>query len=129
MFHFSGENPALFTVVPEKKTDRYGKEMMGSMHVYDFASLSKTSSKSSHRDGIEVALDPSELEAGALDTNQMAAKYEQTIREQSGGNPHEDFSDMVAEYAASKQKRRKGEQESSKSSGSRDKSKKYQFKF
>ena len=129
---FSGENPALFTVIPEKKTDRYDNDMMGSMHVYDFASLSKTSSKSSSRhDGVEVALDPSELEAGALDSNQMAAKYEQTMREQSSGNPHEDLSDMAAEYAANKQhKRSKGDhQNSSKSSGSPYKSKKYQFKF
>lgn len=138
----SGENPALFTVIPEKKTDRFGKEMMGSMHVYDFASLSKTSSKSSsrHGDGVEVALDPSELEdGGGLDSNQMAAKYEQSLRQQSGGNPHEDLSDMVAEYAASKQqhKRRKGGDQSggggqsdgAKSSTSRDKAKKYQFKF
>lgn len=139
---FSGENPALFTVIPEKKTDRYGKEMMGSMHVYDFASLSKNSSKSSsgtrgHGDGVEVALDPSELEEGALDSNQMAAKYEQSLRQQSGGNPHEDLSDMVAEYAATKQqhKRRKGDGQSGGKGGedgsksSRDKAKKYQFKF
>lgn len=112
------------------------------MHVYDFASLSKTTSKSSsggrgHGDGVEVALDPSELEEGALDSNQMAAKYEQTLRQQSGGNPHEDLSDMVAEYAASKQqhKRRKGGDGQSGGKGedgsksSKDKAKKYQFKF
>ncbi|KAI2807140.1 Splicing factor 3B subunit 2 [Blomia tropicalis] len=126
----SGENPALFTVIPEQKTDRYGKDMMGSMHVYDFASLSKTSSKSSShaRDGIDVALDPSELESGGLDSNQLSAKYEQSMRKQSGGNPHEDLSDMVAEYAAAnKPKRKKGDHDANKSS--KDKSKKYQFKF
>ena len=104
------------------------------MHVYDFASLSKTTSKtssSSRHDGVDVALDPSELEAGALDSNQMAAKYEQSMRQNTGGNPHEDFSDMVAEYAASKQKRRKGgdQTDSSGKGGGRDKAKKYQFKF
>ncbi|XP_027198137.2 splicing factor 3b subunit 2 [Dermatophagoides pteronyssinus] len=128
----------LFTVIPEKKVDRFAKDMMGSMHVYDFASLSKTghttSSKSSSNNGVDVALDPSDLESGiGLDSSTMAAKYEQTLRETSGSkNPHEDLSDMVAEHA-SKQKRRKHDhqkqQETTSGSSTSKSSKKYQFKF
>lgn len=98
--------------------------MMGSIHVYDFASLSKTKSSSSSS-GVEVTLDPSELEAGTLDSSAMEAKYEQTIRQSSNNNPHEDLSDMVAEYA-SRQKRKK---DSSSGGNSSKSSKKYQFKF
>lgn len=109
-------------MVPEKKADKFGKDMMGSMHVYDFASLSKSSgskASSSRNDGVEVTLDPSELESGQmLDSYQMEKRYEQTLREQSSGNPHEDLSDMVAEYNAKKRKKEKD-----------NKAKKYQFKF
>lgn len=34
---FSNETPQLYTVLPEKKTDRVGQAMMGSTHVYDLA--------------------------------------------------------------------------------------------
>lgn len=118
-------------MVPEKKTDRFGKDMMGSMHVYDFASLSKSTKTSNS--GVDVALDPSELESGQLDNSAVAAKYEQTLRESSSKNPHEDLSDMVAEHV-SKQKRKKhdsntiNDQSSSSTSASRS-TKKYQFKF
>ena len=47
---------------------------------------------------MELSLDPSELEG--LDSESMAARYEQTIREQQGNLAKEDFSDMVAEHAA-----------------------------
>lgn len=43
-------------------------------------------------------MDPSELEG--LDSESMAARYEQTLREQQGSSNKEDFSDMVAEHAA-----------------------------
>lgn len=47
---------------------------------------------------MELSLDPSELEG--LDSESMAARYEQTLREQQGNLAKEDFSDMVAEHAA-----------------------------
>lgn len=43
-------------------------------------------------------MDPSELER--LDSDSMAARYEQTLREQQSNLAKEDFSDMVAEHAA-----------------------------
>ena len=100
---------------------------MGSMHVYDFASLSKNTApptgktKTTASDGIDVAIDPSELEDGGLNDNQLSSKYEQKMREQGANNPHEDFSDMVAEHV-SQQKKKKDAMDKSKS-------KKYQFKF
>ena len=115
-FLFRGDNPALFTVLPEKKVDKFGKEMMASTHTYDIQTATLRKSQ-----GIEVALDPSELEQGALDPASMTAKYEQTMKEQSSHLAKEDLSDMVAEHAA-RQKRKK-QQDSNKSS------KKYQFKF
>lgn len=48
--------------------------------------------------GVELSLDPSELEG--LDSESMAARYEQTLREQQSNLAKEDFSDMVAEHAA-----------------------------
>jgi len=52
-------------------------------------------------EGIEVALNPEELD---LDTAAMQAKYEQTVREQQSQIEKEDLSDMVAEHAAKQQK-------------------------
>jgi splicing factor 3B subunit 2 len=90
--------------------------MMGSAHTYDISAATLRKGQ-----GIDVALDPSDLEMGSLDTAQMAARYEQTMKEQSSHLAKEDLSDMVAEHNA-RQKRKK-QQDSSKSS------KKYQFKF
>jgi splicing factor 3B subunit 2 len=56
--------------------------------------------KSSH-DGIEVALNPDELD---LDTAAMQAKYEQQVREQQSQLEKEDLSDMVADHAAKQAK-------------------------
>lgn len=52
---------------------------------------------SSDPSGVEVALNPEELE---LDTAAMAAKYEERVREQQAQVQKEDFSDMVADHAA-----------------------------
>lgn len=52
-------------------------------------------------EGIEVALNPEELD---LDTAAMQAKYEQTVREQQSQLEKEDLSDMVAAHAAKQQK-------------------------
>jgi splicing factor 3B subunit 2 len=54
---------------------------------------------------VELSLDPSELEG--LDSESMAARYEQTLREQQGNLAKEDFSDMVAEHAAKQKVSRK----------------------
>lgn len=108
-----GETPALYTILPEKKTERVGAAMMGSTHIYDLAAaipasklkIGGTSSVPPH--GIEVALDPSELE---MDSAAMAARYEQTMREQQSQLEKEDLSDMVAEHAARQKNKRKKQQ-------------------
>lgn len=126
-----GDTPALYTILPEKKSEKVGTTMMGSTHVYDMSAVCNRSfnlisvSSFAHgfvnnspiiftqaiskkatpgagnpdkdRVGVEVALDPSELD---MDTAAMAARYEQTVRERESQLEKEDLSDMVAEHAA-----------------------------
>lgn len=47
--------------------------------------------------GVEVALDPSELE---LEPEAVAARYERHLREQRPGKAPEDLSDMLADHVA-----------------------------
>ena len=116
MFCFSNETPQLYTVLPEKRADRMGQAMMGSAHVYDIGATTTTQKSKflfpiscptcialiviviTGSGGVELSLDPSELER--LDSDSMAARYEQTLREQQSNLAKEDFSDMVAEHAA-----------------------------
>ncbi|XP_076064562.1 splicing factor 3b subunit 2 isoform X2 [Oratosquilla oratoria] len=118
-----GDTPALYTVLPEKRAEGVGRAMMGSTHTYDLsaAAAGGTVSRGASQ-GVEVALDPSELDL--VDTEAMAARYEATLREQQKDDD-EDFSDMVAEHAAKQRnKRRKQQQDQNKPS------KKYKdFKF
>lgn len=109
-----GETPALYTILPEKKGERIGAAMMGSTHIYDMAAGipagklgAKAGTSSVPPQGIEVALDPSELE---MDSAAMAARYEQTMREQQSQLEKEDLSDMVAEHAARQKNKRKKQQ-------------------
>lgn len=108
-----GETPALYTILPEKKNERVGAAMMGSTHTYDLAAAIPASklkipgTTSVPPQGIEVALDPSELE---MDSAAMAARYEQTMREQQSQLEKEDLSDMVAEHAARQKNKRKKQQ-------------------
>lgn len=76
-----GDTPALYTILPEKRMDgQIGRAMMGSSHTYD---LSSAMSGRSAQQGVDVALDPSELDL--VDTDAMAARYEATLREQQTG--------------------------------------------
>jgi len=47
---------------------------------------------------VELALDPSELDL--VDTDAMAARYEQQLREQQSHLQKEDLSDMLADHVA-----------------------------
>ncbi|EDV29834.1 uncharacterized protein TRIADDRAFT_20192 [Trichoplax adhaerens] len=112
------ETPQLYTIIPEKKI-AVGAAIMGSAHIYDINAAPKKST--TQADGIEVSLDPSELE---LDEATMTAKYEEQLREQNDSAKKEDFSDMVAEHAARQQRKRKKAADSTKTN------KKYKdFKF
>jgi len=94
----------LYTVLPEKRTERLGGAMMASTHVYDMATAAAMSGpppplrRGATGEGmVELALDPSELD---LDTDAMALRYEQTLREQQSQLQKEDLSDMLAEHVA-----------------------------
>merc|ERR550534_1650134 len=47
-----GETPSLFTVLPERRTDRIGGSMMGSTHTYDVSGNQRGNT------GVDVALNP-----------------------------------------------------------------------
>ena len=105
-----GDTPALFTVLPEKRVN-LGTAMMGSTHIYDMTAApaaTVTTKKSGGGEGIEVALNPEELD---MDVAAMKAKYEKTVKEQNQ-MASEDLSDMVAEHQAKQKKRKKQTQSS-----------------
>ncbi|XP_076258581.1 splicing factor 3b subunit 2 [Rhynchophorus ferrugineus] len=120
------ETPALYHVIPEKRNDRIGNSMMGSVHVYDLASVGAGQNpvpiRRSEKEGmVELALDPSELD---MDSDAMAVRYEQQMRENQSQLQKEDLSDMLAEYVAKQKNKRKRQQQESKTA------KKYkEFKF
>ncbi|KAF9405749.1 hypothetical protein HW555_013643 [Spodoptera exigua] len=109
--------------------------MMASTHVYDIsaanpgkraapAAAAGTTSESgggSSMGGVEVALDPSELE---LEPEAVAARYERHLRE-TRPKAHEDLSDMLADHVARQKNKRKRQQNTDSKQ-----SKKYkEFKF
>lgn len=78
--------------------------MMGSSHVYDMSNVGvvppppQISRRTSDREGmVELALDPSELD---MDSDAMAVRYEQQMRENQSQLQKEDLSDMLAEHVA-----------------------------
>lgn len=108
LFIFSNETPVLYHVLPEKRTDRLGGAMMASSHVYDMTGAGAPppaviSAKRAGQDGVqregmvELALDPSELD---MDSDAMAVRYEQQMRENQSQLQKEDLSDMLAEHVA-----------------------------
>lgn len=94
-----GETPALYTILPERRVESGGRNLMASTHTYDLTGMG------GRDQGVDVALDPSELDL--VDTDAMAARYEATLREQQAGDEEEDFSDMVAEHAAKQRNKRR----------------------
>ncbi|KAL1513612.1 hypothetical protein ABEB36_003003 [Hypothenemus hampei] len=121
------ETPVLYHVIPEKRNDRIGNSMMGSTHVYDLASMGAAQNpvpirRATDKEGmVELALDPSELD---MDSDAMAVRYEQQIRENQSQLQKEDLSDMLAEHVAKQKSKRKRQQQDSKTT------KKYkEFKF
>lgn len=89
-FFYRSETPALFQVLAEKRVERVGGAMMGSTHIYEVGAK--------RGDTVELALDPSELDL--VDTEAMAQRYEQRLREQQSQLQKEDLSDMLAEHVA-----------------------------
>lgn len=100
----------LYQVLPERRNERIGNAMMASSHVYDMTGVgvpppsviaarrSGGASSTQDREGtVELALDPSELD---MDSDAMAVRYEQQMREQQSQLQKEDLSDMLAEHVA-----------------------------
>ncbi|XP_037089655.1 splicing factor 3B subunit 2-like [Pollicipes pollicipes] len=115
-----GETPALYQVLPERRNERVGAAMMASTHTYELPG--RRPAAGAGGEGVEVALDPSELDL--VDTDAMAQRYEERIRETQ--LEKEDLSDMVAEHAAKQKNKRKRQQQQQDDK----KSKKYkEFKF
>lgn len=74
---------------------------MGSTHIYDVTAGQPGSSAPRRPGGpatVELALDPSELDL--VDTEAMAARYEQQIRQQQSQLQKEDLTDMVVEHVS-----------------------------
>lgn len=99
--------------------------MMGSSHVYDMSAVGAapaTTRKVGDKEGmVELALDPSELD---MDSDAMAVRYEQQMRENQSQLQKEDLSDMLAEHVAKQKNKRKRQQADTKQT------KKYkEFKF
>lgn len=101
---YSSETPVLYHIIPEKRNERIGNSMMGSSHVYDMSNIGlvppppQISRRTTDREGmVELALDPSELD---MDSDAMAVRYEQQMRENQSQLQKEDLSDMLAEHVA-----------------------------
>lgn len=91
----------MYHIIPEKRSDRIGNAMMASNHVYDVSAVGvspATTRKVGDKEGmVELALDPSELD---MDSDAMAVRYEQQMRENQSQLQKEDLSDMLAEHVA-----------------------------
>lgn len=114
------ETPVLYQVLPEKRVDRVGGAMMASTHIYDMTgagppppgAIAPTRRGPGGPEGsgtVELALDPSELDL--VDTEAMAVRYEQQIREQQSQLQKEDLSDMLADHVARQKNKRKQRQQ------------------
>lgn len=120
------ETPVLYHIIPEKRNDRIGNAMMASAHTYDMTNVGTVgvpvSKRTTDREGmVELALDPSELD---MDSDAMAVRYEQQMRENQSQLQKEDLSDMLAEHVAKQKSKRKRQQQDTKQT------KKYkEFKF
>uniref|UniRef100_A0A1I7V1G6 PSP domain-containing protein n=1 Tax=Caenorhabditis tropicalis TaxID=1561998 RepID=A0A1I7V1G6_9PELO len=119
---------AAYHIIPEKKNERIGGQMMASTHTYD---LSKKHAV--RDDGVHISLDPESID----DEQGLAARYEEQLRKQKhrdDDEDREDLTDMVAEHAAKQNRKRKvqddkkNKQSASSSSGSSGKKQK-DFKF
>ncbi|CAH1099622.1 unnamed protein product [Psylliodes chrysocephalus] len=120
------ETPVLYHIIPEKRNERIGNAMMASAHTYDMSQIGNVApnlpKRTTDREGmVELALDPSELD---MDSDAMAVRYEQQMRENQSQLQKEDLSDMLAEHVAKQKSKRKRQQQDTKQT------KKYkEFKF
>lgn len=118
-----GRPKSLYQVLEQKKSSAREAGIMGSEHVYNVpgkglsgaAAKRLEALKKGMPDDLNISIDPSDLES--LDDQSLRELYEAKVAEQRAGR---DFSDMVAQRAASDKKRKASEK-----SGSKEK----KFKF
>lgn len=121
----------LYQVLQQRETSISG--FMGSQHTYDVSNVPsasaaaaaaiKSGTKRKMGQGVEVALDPSEMEH--LDEAALQAKYDAAQHEHEP--EREDFSDMVAEHAGKQAKKRKKQEDAKSAKDSSKKGKEYKF--
>ncbi|KAJ3095437.1 Splicing factor 3B subunit 2 [Phlyctochytrium bullatum] len=123
----------LYTVIPQKNQNVKG--FMGSQHTYDLSGVGASGSESKKRKavpgvidaktGVEVALNPEDLEGG-LKGEAVRKAYEGQVKERREKETArmEDFSDMVAEHASKQAAKKRKKEEEGKKGGKKDK-----FKF
>ncbi|CAI4224782.1 unnamed protein product [Auanema sp. JU1783] len=113
---------AAYHIIPERKVDRVGGQMMASTHVYDL-----TKKQAVNENGIVVALDP---EAMDLDQGVLQEKYEEQLRKQTRPDDSEDLTDMVAEHTAKQNRKRKAQEQKKQTTKTQESGKKHKdFKF
>jgi splicing factor 3B subunit 2 len=136
MESIDGETPTLFKILPEKATS-VGGSMMGSSKVYDLsAAASGKKGDGSISTGIDMALNPDELE---LDSELLQSRYNAQLKNNNNDNDdHEDMSDIVADHLSKQNKKMKKKQQQQQQQAStpvgnqseKEKNKKYkEFKF
>jgi hypothetical protein len=93
LFSIPGTPGPLYTILPEKKVGRLGRDIMGSTHVYEM-------SKKDNSESVEVSLDPENLDIS--DQQNLEQKYDEQLRKKAHSRAvereDEDLSDMVKEH-------------------------------
>jgi hypothetical protein len=106
---------SLYHVLEEKKSSARDAGIMGSERLYSMPGGSNAAAKRLEMlkkgmpDDLEVSIDPSDLES--LDDEALRELYEGKVAAQRAGR---DFSDLVAQRAASDKKRKASEKTTSK---------------
>ncbi|CAB3397555.1 unnamed protein product [Caenorhabditis bovis] len=121
--HGSDTPAAAYHIIPEKKNDRIGNQMMASTHTYD---LSKK--QAVREDGVDISLDPDAID---MDEGKLAERYEEQLRKRKtrddDDEDREDLTDMVAEHSAKQNRKRKAQEEKKNKSSSSSSSRKFKF--
>lgn len=121
----ASDNPQLYSVLPEKRVDRFGNQMMGSTFTYDVSSGAPLAKQPRREGGVEMALDPSELE---MDPSEISSRLEKRMQDSRAHlvKESQDLSDMVSRHIQDSKKKTKAAQQDE---SSKTKKKHKDFKF
>lgn len=121
------EPKQLYQVLPLKDTSVKG--FMGSQFGYEIGGVLGQEGEVKRRrkmDGVEVALDPSEM-SSITDKTYLASKYEGAVQERNADIAKEDLGDMVAKHVIEQERRRQAKTGKDSKDSSRDKKKGFKF--